>query len=130
MHKYALSHKYLHKNKKEVDIYTKCAILTMEVQEDDQSRDNRGHRVRGQRAGADTHGPQGDRYGSICILLHTDIQLEQHHLLKLFSFLFFSFFFSYMVLPSLSKTNAHNCTGLFPGLQFDNIVQLLLSSNT
>jgi hypothetical protein len=25
---------------------------------------------------------QGDEYGSICILLHADIQLDQHHLLK------------------------------------------------
>ena len=30
---------------------------------------------------------QGDRYGSICILLHADIQLGQHHLLKILSFL-------------------------------------------
>jgi hypothetical protein len=28
---------------------------------------------------------QGDRCGSICILLHADIQLEQHHLLKMLS---------------------------------------------
>jgi hypothetical protein len=25
---------------------------------------------------------QGDKYGSICILLHADLQLNQHHLLK------------------------------------------------
>ena len=29
---------------------------------------------------------QGDRYGTICILLHTDIQLDQNHLLKMLSF--------------------------------------------
>jgi hypothetical protein len=29
---------------------------------------------------------QGDKYGSIFILLHTDRQLEQHHLLKMVSF--------------------------------------------
>ena len=28
----------------------------------------------------------GDRYGSICILLHDNIQLYQHHLLKMISF--------------------------------------------
>ena len=29
---------------------------------------------------------QGDRYGSICSLLHADIQSDQHHLLKMLSF--------------------------------------------
>jgi hypothetical protein len=29
---------------------------------------------------------QGDKYGSIFILLHTDYQLDQHYLLKMFSF--------------------------------------------
>ena len=29
---------------------------------------------------------QGDKYGSICILLHADIHLEQQHLFKVFSF--------------------------------------------
>jgi hypothetical protein len=29
---------------------------------------------------------QGDEYGSICILLLIDIQLDQHHLLKMLSF--------------------------------------------
>jgi hypothetical protein len=40
---------------------------------------------------------QGDRYGSICILLHADIQLDHHHLLKMLSF------FHCIVLASLSK---------------------------
>ena len=40
---------------------------------------------------------QGDKYGSICILLHADIQVDQHHLLKMFSL------FHCMVLGSLSK---------------------------
>lgn len=30
---------------------------------------------------------QGDKYGSICILLHTVIHFEQHHLLKILPFL-------------------------------------------
>ena len=29
---------------------------------------------------------QGDKYGSICILLHADIQLDQHQLFKMLSF--------------------------------------------
>jgi hypothetical protein len=29
---------------------------------------------------------QGDNYGSIFIILHTDSQLDQHHLLKMLSF--------------------------------------------
>jgi hypothetical protein len=29
---------------------------------------------------------QGDKNGSICILLHADRQLNQHHLLKMLSF--------------------------------------------
>ena len=39
----------------------------------------------------------GDRYGFICILLHVDILLCQHHLLKMLSF------FHFIVLSSLSK---------------------------
>jgi hypothetical protein len=31
---------------------------------------------------------QSDTYGSICILLHADTQLDQHHLLKVFFFFF------------------------------------------
>ena len=40
---------------------------------------------------------QGDKYGSIFILLHVDIQLFQYHLLKIFSF------FPLYSLASLSK---------------------------
>ena len=29
---------------------------------------------------------QGDKYGSICILLHADFQSDQHHLVKMLSF--------------------------------------------
>jgi hypothetical protein len=32
---------------------------------------------------------QGDEYGSIFIFLHTDSQLDQHHLLKMLSFFLF-----------------------------------------
>ena len=40
----------------------------------------------------------GNRYGSICILLHVNIQLCQHHLLKML------FFFYCTILASLSKS--------------------------
>jgi hypothetical protein len=40
---------------------------------------------------------QGDKNGSICILLHANCQLSQHHLLKMLSF------FHWMVLAPLSK---------------------------
>lgn len=41
---------------------------------------------------------KGDKYGSICFFfLHMDIQLDQHHLLKMLSC------FHYMVFASLSK---------------------------
>ena len=33
---------------------------------------------------------QGDKNGSICILLHANGQLSQHHLLKMLSFFFFT----------------------------------------
>jgi hypothetical protein len=29
---------------------------------------------------------KGDKHGSICIFLHVDIQLDQHHILKMLSF--------------------------------------------
>jgi hypothetical protein len=29
---------------------------------------------------------QSDKYGAICSLLHADIQLDQHHLLRMLSF--------------------------------------------
>jgi hypothetical protein len=41
---------------------------------------------------------QGDRNGSICILLHVNRQLCQHHLLKMLSF-----FFHWMVFAPFSK---------------------------
>jgi hypothetical protein len=40
---------------------------------------------------------QGDQYGSICIFLHVDCQLNKHHLLKMLSF------FHWIVLAPLSK---------------------------
>ena len=48
----------------------------------------------------------GDRYGSIFILLHVDIQLCQHHLLNMLSFFYFIFF------ASLSKVRCSKVCGL------------------
>ena len=48
---------------------------------------------------------QGDKCGSICIL-HADIQLDQHQLLKMLSF-----FCHNMVLPSLSKIKCSKVCG-------------------
>ena len=45
----------------------------------------------------------GDRYGSIFILLHVDIQLCQHHLLNMLSFFHLIFF------ASLSKSDVRRC---------------------
>ena len=53
---------------------------------------------------------QGDKYTSLCILLHRDMQFEQHHLLKILHF------FQCMVLASLSNVR---CIDLCLGLQLD-----------
>jgi len=39
---------------------------------------------------------QGDKHGSICILLHADLQLNQHHLLKMLSFVLLDGFSSFV----------------------------------
>ena len=49
---------------------------------------------------------QGDKYGSICMLLHSVIQLDQQHLLKMLSFS------HCMLLTSLSKTKYSLMCGL------------------
>ena len=46
---------------------------------------------------------QDDKYRSMFILLHVDIELAQHHLLNMFSFL------HYMVMASLSKMKCPFC---------------------
>jgi hypothetical protein len=56
---------------------------------------------------------QGDKCGSIFILLHTDSQLDEHHILKTLSF------FHCIFLLSLSSD--HKCVVLFLGLQFYSI---------
>ena len=50
---------------------------------------------------------QGDKYGSVYVLLHADIQLYQHNLLKMLSF------FHCMVLASLSKIKCPYTVGNF-----------------
>jgi hypothetical protein len=62
---------------------------------------------------------QGDKYGSIFILLHTDSQLNQHHVLKIHFFLLYIFdvFVKTQVTVSVWV--------LFLGLQFYSIDQHL-----
>ena len=54
----------------------------------------------------------GDRYGSIWILLHVNIQLCQHNLLKMLSFFYCTIF------TSLSKIRCLLVCGLMSGLWF------------
>jgi hypothetical protein len=68
---------------------------------------------------------QGDRNGSICILLHDNHQLSQLHLLKMLSF------FHWMVLAPLSRSSDYKCVGSFLGLQFYCIdLPVCLCTNT
>ena len=64
----------------------------------------------------------GDRYGSIFILLHVDIQLCQHHLLNMLSFFHLIFF------ASLSKIRCSKMCGLISGssIQFHRFSCLFL----
>jgi hypothetical protein len=52
---------------------------------------------------------QGDKYGSICILLHANIQLDQHHLLKMLSL------FHCVVLAYLQKIKCLLVCGFISG---------------
>ena len=52
---------------------------------------------------------QHDKYGSICICLHADCQLDLHHLLKVLSF------FHCMILVSLSKIKGPQVYGFILG---------------
>ena len=58
---------------------------------------------------------QGDKNGSICILLHADHQLNQHNLLKILPF------FHWMVLAPLSNIKWPKCVGSFLDFQFYSI---------
>jgi hypothetical protein len=60
---------------------------------------------------------QGDKYGSIFIFLHTDYQLDQHHLLTMLSF-----FHVYFWLLC-QRSSVRKCVVLFLGLQFYSIYQ-------
>jgi len=53
---------------------------------------------------------RGDGYGSICILLHAEIQLDQHHRLKMLFFPLYVFGF-FVKNPSV-----HRCVDLLLGL--------------
>ena len=52
---------------------------------------------------------QGDKYLSICILLHTDNQFDKQHLLKIISF------FHCMFLASLSRIRCSYVYGFVSG---------------
>jgi hypothetical protein len=58
---------------------------------------------------------QENKYGSIFIFLHVDIQLDQHYLLKMLLFSTISFFYC-MDLASLSKSSIHRYVDLSLGL--------------
>jgi hypothetical protein len=60
---------------------------------------------------------QSERYRCIFILLHADIQIDQHHFLKMFS-LFQLFSFGFFV-----KNQVSIGVGLLLGLQFESIDQ-------
>jgi hypothetical protein len=62
---------------------------------------------------------QGDKYRSICTLLHAEIQLDQHYLLKMLTL------FYCIVLASLAKIKCSKVYRLFLGLQFDSTDQLV-----
>jgi hypothetical protein len=55
---------------------------------------------------------QSDKYGSMFILLHADIQVDQHHLLKT---LFKKIFFDCIILVSLSKIKCPNVHDFISG---------------
>jgi hypothetical protein len=58
---------------------------------------------------------QGDKNGSIRILLHDNCQLCHHHFLKML------YFFHWMVLVPCQRSSDHRCVGSFLGLQFYSI---------
>lgn len=56
---------------------------------------------------------KSNKYQSICILLHPDIQLDQHHLLKFFIIVYFRLLYQ--------NSGVHRCLDLHLELQFDSI---------
>ena len=60
---------------------------------------------------------QGDKNGSISILLHDNSQLSQHHLLKMLSFFQLDGFNSFVK----DQVSDHRCVGSFLDLQFYSI---------
>ena len=60
---------------------------------------------------------QGNKYGSICILLHGNIQLEQHHLLKMLSFFLFFIVFIWLLYKNPGCLQVYEITCRF-SIQF------------
>jgi hypothetical protein len=70
---------------------------------------------------------QGDKHGSIFILLHTDHQLNQHCLLKIISF----FFPTGQFWLLCQRSSVHRCMDLLWGLRFSSTDHTVsLCSNT
>ena len=69
---------------------------------------------------------QGDKNGSICILLHANCQLNQYHLLKMLSFFPTGWF--YLLCR---RSSDHRCVGSYLSLQFySNYLPVCLCTNT
>jgi hypothetical protein len=64
---------------------------------------------------------QSNKYGFICILLRSDIQLDQKNLLEILSFPLYGFGF----LVKKKKSSLHRCVGLLQDLQFNSTAQTL-----
>lgn len=65
---------------------------------------------------------QGDKYGSVCILLHADIQNDQGHLLKVLSFINMYFwllyqnscqFLNYIIIILINLVSSHLGKGVY-----------------
>jgi hypothetical protein len=67
---------------------------------------------------------QGDKNGSVHILLHDNCQLCEHHLLKML------IFFHCMVLLLCQRSSELRCVGSFLGLQFFFIDQPVIHCNS
>jgi hypothetical protein len=63
---------------------------------------------------------QGHKYGFICILLHADIQFDQHHLLKTH----YLFFFPVCISGFFIKiSSAHGCVNVCPSFWLEYMDQ-------
>lgn len=69
---------------------------------------------------------QCDRYRSICILLHADIQLDQYHILKMLSFFsFYGFGFFVKIQVSIGMCVYFSVFSLIPLIKLSVSIQIL-----